>query len=125
MGHSSSSDAAGWVPTRVLVVALCFMLNMLDGTDLLIMSFIAPVLSDAWRVSTERLGVLFGASLAGMAVGCLVVAPLADRYGRRVMIIAALALVASAMLLSGISRNLSELLVARLLVGGGGGTVGG
>jgi benzoate transport len=122
--HSISNDVGGWAPTRALVVALCFVLNMLDGADLLIMSFIAPVLSDAWRVSPERLGMLFSASLAGMAVGCLLVAPLADRYGRRVMIITALALVASAMLLSGMSGNLSELLVARLLVGVGVGTIG-
>ncbi|MDB5671394.1 MAG: hypothetical protein JWO25_2353, partial [Alphaproteobacteria bacterium] len=36
---------AGWTPTRVLVVALCFLLNMLDGADLLIMSFVAPSLA--------------------------------------------------------------------------------
>src|ERR1700684_4147734 len=92
--HSIPNDVAAWVPTRLLVVALCFMLNMLDGTDMLIMSFIAPVLSESWRVSPERVGVLSSTSLAGMAVGCLLVAPLADRYGRRAMIIAALALVA-------------------------------
>jgi benzoate transport len=122
--RSIPNDVVGWVPARGLVVALCFILSMLDGTDMLIMSFIAPVLSETWRVGPERLGVLFSASLAGMAVGCLLVAPLADRYGRRAMIIAALTVVASAMMFSGFSRNLSELLVARLLVGIGVGTIG-
>src|ERR1700728_3287424 len=122
--HAISNDTVCWNSTRALIVLLCFVLNMLDGTDLLIMSFIAPVLSETWRVGPERLGVLFSASLAGMAVGCLLVAPLADRYGRRAMIIAALMLVASAMMFSGISRNLSELLAARLLVGVGVGTIG-
>jgi benzoate transport len=97
---------------------------MLDGADLLIMSFIAPVLSADWSVSPERLGVLFSASLLGMAIGCLFVAPFADRYGRRMMIIAALTVTAAAMLLSAFSGSVAELMVARLFVGIGVGTIG-
>jgi benzoate transport len=97
---------------------------MLDGTDLLVMSFIAPVLSQSWAVSPERLGVLFSASLAGMAVGCLLIAPLADRYGRRTMILAALATVAGSMMLSGFTRDVFELMLARFFVGIGVGTIG-
>jgi benzoate transport len=97
---------------------------MLDGADLLIMSFIAPVLSVDWSVSPERLGVLFSASLLGMAIGCLLVAPFADKYGRRRMIIAALTATAAAMLLSAFSSGLDELMVARLFVGIGVGTIG-
>jgi len=121
---SLAPDAGGWNATRLLVVALCFMLNMLDGTDLLIMSFIAPVLSENWQVTPERLGVLFSASLGGMAIGCLLIAPLADRVGRRAVIIGALTLVAAAMILSGFSRNLTDLMIARLFVGVGVGTIG-
>ena len=106
------------------MVALCFLLNMLDGTDLLIMSFIAPVLSQDWSVSPERLGVLFSASLAGMAIGCLGVAPWADRFGRRVLILAALAVTASAMILSALTHDVIELMLARLFVGIGVGTIG-
>ena len=109
---------------RVLVVALCFLLNMLDGTDLLIMSFIAPVLSQNWSVSPERLGVLFSASLAGMAIGCLGVAPWADRFGRRALILAALALTACAMTLSALTHDVFQLMLARLVVGVGVGTIG-
>jgi benzoate transport len=122
--HSIANDTAGWNSTRALIVLLCFVLNMLDGTDLLIMSFIAPVLSETWHVGPERLGVLFAASLAGMAVGCLLIAPLADRYGRRALIIGALALVTVSMVFSGFSRGVSELMVARLFVGVGVGTIG-
>src|ERR1700722_3583179 len=113
-----------WTKTQTLVVALCFALNMLDGTDLLIMSFVAPVLSVAWSVSPERLGVLFSASLLGMAIGCLFVAPFADKYGRPMMIITALTVTAAAMLLSAFSSSVTELMVARLFVGIGVGTIG-
>ena len=113
-----------WRPLRILVVALCFILNMLDGADLLIMSFVAPVLSTEWNISAERLGVLFSASLAGMAVGCLFVAPLSDRFGRRKLMVAALSLVTVSMLASGFVTSVMQLMVLRLLVGVGVGTVG-
>src|SRR4051812_20629676 len=86
-----SSEA--WTSERALVVGLCFLLNMLDGADIVVMSFIAPVLSEEWSISPERLGILFSASLAGMAVGCLCIAPTADRFGRRRVIVSALAVV--------------------------------
>ena len=125
-GHidATAEEAFRWTSIRVLVVVLCFMLNMLDGTDLLIMSFVAPVLAQNWAVSPENLGVLFSASLAGMAVGCLAVAPLADRFGRRAMIVAALATVAAAMVTSAYTRDVPQLMLARLFVGIGVGTIG-
>lgn len=116
--------AGQWAGLQILVVALCFLLNMLDGADLLIMSFVAPRLAEQWAVSPESLGVIFSASLAGMAIGCLFVAPMADRYGRRRMILFALSLVAAAMIASGFVRDVPQLIVARLFVGIGVGTIG-
>ena len=113
-----------WTPRRASVVALCFLLNMLDGADLLIMSFIAPRLAADWSISPEQLGVIFSASLAGMAIGCLFVAPLADRFGRRPMIMLALVIVGIAMLVSGQVTTVSQLMIARLFVGVGVGTIG-
>lgn len=113
-----------WHPLRIGVVSLCFVLNMLDGADLLIMSFVAPVLSQEWQISPERLGVVFSASLAGMAIGCLFVAPLADRFGRRSLILGALVLVAGSMVASGFVSTTAQLIAMRLFVGIGVGTIG-
>jgi benzoate transport len=120
----NADEAFAWTRARAFVVVLCFLLSMLDGADLLVMSFIAPVLSRDWSVTPERLGVLFSASLAGMAIGCLLIAPLADRYGRRPMLIAALVLAAVAMMSSAFATGVSELMLARLFVGIAVGTIG-
>ncbi len=123
-GDGISPPTVGWSGLRILVVALCFILNMLDGADMVIMSFIAPSLSAEWGVAPESLGVIFSASLAGMGIGCLFVAPLADRFGRRRIILASLATVAIAMTLSGFAQTVPQLIVARLIVGIGVGTIG-
>jgi benzoate transport len=113
-----------WTAMQALIVGLCFALNMLDGTDLLVMSFVAPVLSLDWSVSPERLGVLFSASLFGMAIGCLGVAPLADRFGRRPLLLGALCMTSVSMMLSAYAGNVSTLMLMRLFVGIGVGTIG-
>jgi benzoate transport len=122
--NTAEAVADGWGRLRVLVIGLCFMLSMLDGADLLVMSFVAPKMAEQWMISPESLGVIFSASLAGMAIGCLFVAPLADIYGRRKMILFALALVALAMTASGYVTNVRQLMFARLFVGIGVGTIG-
>ncbi|CCA92155.1 major facilitator superfamily MFS_1 [Novosphingobium sp. PP1Y] len=119
-----SVEAGAWKPLQVIAVGLCFLLNMLDGADLLVMSFVAPVLSDEWAIAPQDLGVIFSASLAGMACGCLFIAPLADRFGRRPLIICALAVVAVAMVISSQVHSVEAMILARFVVGLGVGTIG-
>lgn len=121
---STRSGEAGWTGLRIAVVGLCFALNMLDGADLLVMSFVAPVLSQEWGITPESLGIIFSASLAGMAGGCLFLAPLSDRFGRRPTLLGALALVTISMIASSQVGSVSGMVIARFFVGLGVGTIG-
>lgn len=123
VSDKTERDAELWTARQILVVAICFVLNMLDGMDVLILSYIAPALSTDWKISPESLGVVFSASLAGMAAGGLIIAPLADRFGRRKLIIAALLMMTAAMLGSGLATSVAELIFTRFVVGIGIGTV--
>lgn len=122
---SSTAPASDsqWTARQILVVATCFILNMLDGMDVLILSYIAPALSSDWAVSPERLGIVFSAGLAGMAAGGLLIAPLADRFGRRKLILASLIMMTLAMFGSSIATSIVELIASRFVVGIGIGTV--
>ncbi|MFC3443567.1 MFS transporter [Sphingobium rhizovicinum] len=117
------ASGSRWTARQILVVAICFILNMLDGMDVLILSYVAPALSADWQVSPESLGVVFSAGLAGMAAGGLLIAPLADRFGRRKLILASLIMMAAAMFGSGIATSIGELIASRFIVGIGIGTV--
>lgn len=123
VGESASQNVDGWTARQVLVVAICFLLNMLDGMDVLILSYVAPALSADWKVNPESLGVVFSSSLAGMAAGGLLIAPLADKFGRRKLIIASLVMMTVAMFGSAIAGSIAELIASRFLVGIGIGTV--
>lgn len=113
----SDHGMSRWTPTRIAVIAICLLLNAIDGMDIVIMSYVAPALKSAWQLSPEVLGTVFSASLAGMAIGGLFIAPLADRFGRRPLIIALLSVITVAMLLSSQVTNVVELIVLRTIIG--------
>ncbi|MFT3690987.1 MFS transporter [Paenirhodobacter sp.] len=116
----ATDDIAGpgrWTPLRIAVIFICFVLNAIDGMDIVIMSYIAPELKSAWNLSPEALGTVFSASLAGMALGGLFIAPLADRFGRRPLIIALLSVITVTMLISSRATSVTELVILRALIG--------
>lgn len=120
---AATDDEGRWSARQISVVGICFLINMLDGMDVLIMSYIAPALSVDWSISAARLGVVFSAGLAGMAVGGLLIAPLADRFGRRTIILSALVIMTGAMFVSAHAEGVATLIASRFVVGMGIGTV--
>jgi benzoate transport len=103
--------------SQVSIVAICVLLNMLDGYDVLAMAFTASGVTAEWGLSGTQLGFLLSAGLFGMAGGSLFVAPSADYFGRRGVILFCLGIITVGMLLAGMSRNALELGALRALTG--------
>jgi MFS transporter, AAHS family, 4-hydroxybenzoate transporter len=120
---STASGPDHWTAKAVLAVGLCFLINMIDGMDVNILTFVAPALQKDWDVSSGVMGYIFSAGLAGMAIGGMGIAPLADRYGRRKIILAALMLMSVGMIACGYVSGVATLIAARVIVGAGIGTV--
>lgn len=99
------------------VVILCFLIVFLDGLDTAAMGFIAPALSAEWGINRASLGPVMSAALIGMVFGALGSGPLADRFGRKVVLVAAVFLFGLFSLLSAYSSNIDQLLILRLLTG--------
>ncbi|MBB4656742.1 benzoate transport [Xanthomonas sp. F14] len=98
-------------------VAVCVLLTMLDGFDVMAMAFTAPHVSAQWQLSGKLLGALFSAGLVGMAVGSLLLAPLADRIGRRATILACLAILTVGMGASALATGVWQLGALRAFTG--------
>lgn len=90
---------------------------MLDGGDVLVVSYAAPLLTREWGLSAQALGVVFSAGLLGMAIGALLIAPLADVFGRRIVVLIALAILLCGMLVSARVGTVAELAALRLFTG--------
>lgn len=87
---------------QVTIILLCFTLNMLDGFDVLAISFTAPSIVEEWSIRPEALGIVFSAGLVGMTLGAMFIAPVTDLIGRRAMVLLSLFVISIAMALTGI-----------------------
>jgi benzoate transport len=104
-------------PFQIAAVGLCTILNAIDGFDVLAISFAAPVLAEEWALAPGELGILFSSGLAGMTAGSLLIAPLADRIGRRWMTLGSLIGVTLGMFLSAAAQDPVQLALTRVLTG--------
>lgn len=102
---------------QCLAIGICIVLNMIDGFDVLVMAFTAASVSAEWGLSGAQVGLLLSAGLFGMAAGSLFIAPWADRFGRRPLILFCLALSGIGMLLSALSQSPLQLALLRGLTG--------
>ncbi|MBK5002587.1 MFS transporter [Pseudomonas sp. S31] len=99
------------------VIALCFVINMLDGFDVLVMAFTASSVAADWSLNGLRLGYLLSAGLVGMAIGSLFIAPWADRFGRRPLILGCVGVAGAGMVASSQATSAEMLAGLRLLTG--------
>ena len=65
------------------VFALCFVVALLDGFDTAAIGYAAPSLLREWGVSRSDLAAVLSAALFGLAAGALSAGVLADRWGRK------------------------------------------
>jgi AAHS family 4-hydroxybenzoate transporter-like MFS transporter len=99
------------------VFGLCFLIVLADGFDTAAIGFIAPSLLREWGIAKSQLGPVLSAALFGLAVGALASGPLADRLGRKKVLVAAVALFGAACLCSAFSATLAQLTILRFLTG--------
>jgi MFS transporter, AAHS family, 4-hydroxybenzoate transporter len=118
-----SPASSQWTVRSAAIVGLCFVTNMVDGMDVNIMSYVRGALSKDWAVADDVMGYVMSAGTLGMGLGALGLAPFADRFGRKPVILLALALMTLGMFASGLVGSIEWLMAARLLVGIGIGTV--
>jgi MFS transporter, AAHS family, 4-hydroxybenzoate transporter len=70
-----------------MVASWCFVLVTLDGFDNGAIGFVAPVIVKEWGSSMPAFASIFAAGLFGLMLGALASGPLADRFGRKIVVL--------------------------------------
>jgi len=116
-------EKGGTSPFQFGLLFLCGLCLIIDGFDVQAMGYVAPAIIQDWQVSKASLGPVFGAGLLGMLVGSLALTPVADRFGRRPVLILSTFFFGICMLLTTQVRTIESLIVLRFITGFGLGSV--
>lgn len=108
---------------QYILVVLCCLINMADGYDVLSLALAAPTLTKEWGVAPQMLGIAFSATSVGLVLGAVLVAPIADRVGRRSVVLAALVIITIAHWCLAVSNSIWMVAALRLGMGIGLGTL--
>ena len=99
------------------IFALCFLTVLLDGFDTGAVGFVAPSLLKEWSVERPALAPVLSGALFGLAAGALFAGPLADRFGRKRVLVTSVAIFGVASLGCAFANNLTQLTSMRFVTG--------
>jgi MFS transporter, AAHS family, 4-hydroxybenzoate transporter len=102
---------------QVATFALCLLCLIMDGFDVQALGYVAPEIVREWKVSNAALGPVFGASNFGVLVGSLVFSMLADKVGRRPILVGATLFFGVMTIVAARAASVGELLALRFVAG--------
>lgn len=102
---------------RWILFVLGFLAVLLDGYDSAIMSFVAPKLSQEWGLDVQTMGLILSAGFVGQALGAIGGGALADRLGRRPMVLATVFGFGIMTLATAVAPHVTLIIAARMIAG--------
>jgi MFS transporter, AAHS family, 3-hydroxyphenylpropionic acid transporter len=112
---AKQSSEAG--TSTALTLALCFLAAVLEGVDLQSTGVAAPRMAHEFGLSVSQLGLAFSAGMLGLLPGAMLGGRLADKLGRKRVLILSMAIFGIFSLATAQVWSFGSLLAARLLTG--------
>jgi AAHS family 3-hydroxyphenylpropionic acid transporter len=116
MSMSTARDSVRW---PILSLGLCFLVALFEGMDVQSAGIAGPAIAVHFGLSSSTMGAVFSASIIGLLPGALAGGWLADRLGRKRVLIGAVTIFGVFSLATATIWSFESLLVVRFLTGVG------
>jgi AAHS family 4-hydroxybenzoate transporter-like MFS transporter len=104
---------------QIQAATMCAAIAFMDGYDVQAMGFVAPALSADLNIPRAALGPLLSSGTIGMMFGALTFGTLADRFGRRPILIGCTLLFGLMSLITATADSIQTMWIYRLITGFG------
>lgn len=102
---------------QITTLALCLLVVLLDGFDNQAIALLLSAMSRDLQIPLGQFGPVFGMAAIGMIASAIIIGPLADRLGRKRMLVCSTFCFGAGSLLTAHVQTLPELLVMRFATG--------
>ncbi|WP_071058078.1 MFS transporter [Pelistega sp. MC2] len=99
------------------IIAICFCIVLLDGFDIAIVAYIAPLLKTELSLGSQHLSYLFMSGVLGLMLGSMIFGSLADKFGRKSVLLVSMLLYGVSTSLCGLVGNIDSLIFLRFITG--------
>ena len=100
-----------------MIIVVCGLIVLLDGFDAQVMGYVAPALIKTLGLHRPDIGDIIPAGLFGMMIGALAFGPIADRIGRRPVLLICPLIFGAGSLLTATAGSKDALMLFRLITG--------
>ena len=104
-------------PFQVGICVLCGLCLIMDGFDVQAMGYVAPAIIREWKIPNAELGPVFGAGLLGVLIGSLLFSILADKIGRRPVLIGVTLFFSAMTFVTARAGSVHQMLAIRFIAG--------
>jgi MFS transporter, AAHS family, 4-hydroxybenzoate transporter len=102
---------------QIATIVCCALVNLFDGIDTQSIGVAAPFIAEGLGIKLANFGPIFSSALVGATVGAATFGPLADRFGRKTLLLIAAAFIGVFTILTALANSVPELVACRVLAG--------
>lgn len=123
MAEENALDVAQLIDERdisrvqIITIVLCALVTALDGIDTQSIGAAAPLIAKTLHIAHSQFGLVFSSALFGALVGATVGGPIADRHGRKRLLVISTALFGIFTFITAYAASFQQLLLFRFLAG--------